>query len=203
VGFFERFLLLISIFVLVICSTIVFGRNSHPTSYEQVVKIVADGNFLCTGVVVKKNVVATAGHCLTRHRKVGVKILNRPMKVFTRWKYRFSPYTHEDWGFLIGDTGNIKPWKLKAGPPKTPYPTTFISADPPEGKQQRAIPIVIDKYFYHKGILNLIGQGVVIGGDSGSPILDHEKNVIGLIVATNSNYGFWGTPAEYLIKNLP
>ena len=197
------FRLFLYVFILVLFASSLFARNSHETNYKQVVKIVKDGAFHCTGVIVARGVVATAGHCLRGGKAFGVKILGKPIKVFERGPWKFGDYTHEDWGFLLGPTGKIKPWPLKAGPPTTPYPTTFVTADPPKGAQQRAIPMVIHTYAFEKSFLTILGKGVVIGGDSGSPILDHEFNVIGIIVATDQHYNLWATPSQYFLKHLP
>lgn len=187
--------------LLVTLASVALSRNEVLTNYPQVVKLLKDGKAVCTGVVVKKDFVATAGHCATKNTKISVKFSDKPARIFKVWKTVDNRQTYEDWALLKGDTGNVKPWPLAENPPRMPYPTYFVTFGP-EDQRQKAIPCFLTHFIVRKGKLTLAGIGVVVRGDSGSALLDFNQNVIGILTGFRGDYGAWVTPSFYLLQAL-
>jgi hypothetical protein len=88
----------------------------------------------------------------------------------------------DDWAVLSVKTGDRKPVRVSRKEAELPLYTSYLST---RENLQGAIPVKVTGYAIEAGIQELLLEGQVWHGDSGSAIFDEEGRVIGLVVATN------------------
>lgn len=159
------------------------SRPFMPIVYEQAVQIrIPDGYGICSGSIVEDGLVLTAAHCIT-DKDMDVMFFDG---VVSRFKLVYKGVGNggpTDFAFLSGNTRGIEPLQISKDLPDLPVATAYIAYNPIEGIIGTLLVNIFEvKIEDGKFILHF--TGAPIGGDSGSPILNKQGQVIGVVVAS-------------------
>jgi len=150
-----------------------FPRIKEVIVHKAVVNI---GNY-CSGVIIKKNLIATAAHCIRGQKRAKIIFYNQD-KAYADVLYVGKP-GRRDFAFLQVDTLNLPYIPLAT---KQPYPLTLIKHLGYSGtKAQWATPgIALIPILTMRG-LGFLAAIQIIPGDSGGAIVDwYGKRVYGI-----------------------
>lgn len=156
-------------------------KEAHRPAIVRLREICSHG---CSGVVIAKGYVLTAAHCMARspfafirfednHAAPGiVKAIGSPALAAT------------DWAILETDTGDIEPLKLACSE-HYPQPGIDATCGGKDWPYQQEFPVTLTGIESEMpgvpGITCLGVHGPVDHGDSGSPVLDSNGDIVGLI----------------------
>lgn len=157
-----------------------FSLESGPTqSFQSVVTIETD-NYVCTGFIVGRDLIATAGHCVILPAKSSTVLFPDDIRVPYKVLAYESPDPGEaDWALLMADTGTRPVYRLNA---LLPYPgesITHIGHPNATRAQYSVFGFVLGS----SGTTISLGT-TAVGGESGSPVLNNEGQVVGIITRT-------------------
>lgn len=144
----------------------------------------ADGEFTCTGFVVGKNYVVTAGHCISEDNilsteyvtienlSTGEQVIAKPAGINSRM----------DWGLIYGDFSRMPAAKVAYN---THYlPSTVIACGYPQGTRTMHCESLSPKgnsYFAVRA------NGALFPGMSGGPVFSPSGVVVGINSAVTQN----------------
>lgn len=200
-----RIFILVLLIVGVPCSSAM--RGLIPIKTEQSVQILTlDYYGICSGSIVGDGLVLTAAHCIKGEQMV-VKFFDHSTRVFdviTKGRPYGGP---TDFAFLGGDTRHIPPLKIKRDLEPLPLFTAYISFNPLENIISHHV-VHVYKVHPEEGKFVLLFNHKPIGGDSGSPLINLQGEVIGVVVAgfIGTDIGiaassFFFTPTQSLLKS--
>jgi V8-like Glu-specific endopeptidase len=184
---------------ILISSTLAVAGAVHLVNYTRFEEIsnvpnILSLNYSCTAWVIKKNLIATAKHCV-----MGMQERNAlSLGVFTDgYSTNFKiinqgeELDHRDWAILEGDTRNLIPFDLATEAPE--FDSNCWHAGYGGGSAvQHKMPCSFGQEALG-GFFTL--HSVAIPGDSGSPVVDEETGrVIGLVVRTG-----YPIPVTYVV----
>jgi S1-C subfamily serine protease len=166
------------------------------------VRLYKNGQFICSGVVIGKNYLLTASHCMVDEDLVMKKdkftVSNASGEIIALGKPA-GVNTRMDWGLLEGNFSAF---------PAAPLVTTRIpqgevaACGYPQGSHDlmcSPLVTVINDTFFIKC------QGVIFPGMSGGPVFDAQGNVVGLNVAVygiDEHGGSQITPTLAILANF-
>lgn len=177
------------------------SRPALKTAYPQAVLVLSNEG-RCSGSVIRKNVVLTAAHCVDdlgpkENNSVTVQFTNgqKPAKFIVA--YVGTRLTGNDIALLKGDTGKIEPWTVANEAPEIPDNFFYVSSR--DGQQ--ALPALVIKAAFEQGGLVLEMFSNTWPGDSGSPLLDSQMRVIGVVFASSLFYSQAGYSTGFDVIN--
>lgn len=160
-------------------------RTTYPTVNESLVYIDNGCGHMCSGVIIDKNLVLTAAHCVAGppyyfvHYSDGQASLAGLMTTGD-----YIDQSPEDWALITTDTGNRKPLKLACGI-RVPSKGIDLTCGGEHVPDQQTYPVQftdIKQYSIMYPNANYLGFiGPIDYGDSGSPLLDSDGNVVGVV----------------------
>lgn len=154
-------------------------RTGPSVQYPSVVLMFTDHG-ACSGFIVGRGLVATAGHCISPadlHQFVrfidGVTV---PYKVIA---YTFTEAGFEDWAVVMADTGTRPYYEIDDSPLERRQVVTHIGH-----------PLGTDlEYSVWGMVIGSSGYEIALGttaieGESGSPVIDAANRVVGILTCT-------------------
>jgi len=145
----------------------------------------------CSGSVIKTGYVLTAGHCALVGQKVYVQINKqlRPAELVKNgMKDPVGPkhfVESSDWAVLKVDTTGMEPLLVQEREPIVERVGMMISS---RRAFQHAVPFFFTGVV-EEGLDTWVLVGTVIPGDSGSPVLDEDQFIVGVMVGRDVQDG--------------
>lgn len=169
-----RYVLFVVIFFLLAPILMARPRSERTTRLAAVVHVYSRTGS-CSGFVVKRNVVATAKHCLDSSDIRTVEFADGRREEFV------PAYVSKnlDFTLLLVDTKQIEPFRLDPRPNHTLHQVNQIGYTD-GGPDQLITPGLVVGRFGER----LITTAMAIKGDSGGVVLNHDNSAIGLICQT-------------------
>ena len=178
---------------------------SDVTKFNAIVRLhdAKSGQFFCTGVVISRFVIATAGHCLEGRNPLDPDIEVRPMsgqptKIYAGLASQGAD-VRADQGALVGDFQAFNSihavTDFESNISAVSTGKHLVTCGYPLSAKLLCTPFVY-RSFYN---FHFIGAGMLWGGQSGGPVIDLETgNVVGTNFASadteilvNTLGGFW------------
>lgn len=161
-----------------------YPRAEFEVDVAQIVKV----NDRCTGWVAFPNVVVTAAHCIFNPERPQV------IKFNDGAYYKFEliemgELGPKDYALLRGDTRGIDPIPL-GEEPEVGGQCYWAGYGGARAQQYALRCQVQSRHPQYEDWIHIAGEA--IGGDSGSPLMDSEGRVFGIVVA-----GFVDTPVSF------
>jgi S1-C subfamily serine protease len=182
-GLVKEFLLIVLVAIVVTRFAPDPFKDRKAVSPEPTVVQLFIDDYTCSGAIVKKNLILTAGHCVKDPAKNKVVVFSdQEVADFNIYKFEFRPDCVHDWALITAETG--------------PRPImTLASEDPGIMAQVFSIghPYGLSHQFLavHKWITrvqdNIIMSGFAIGGESGSALYNSHNKVLGVVVCSAGN----------------
>lgn len=157
----------------------------------------------CSGFVVAKDVVLTAGHCIENElgllsvsfpESTSLFVAPKPLEPKTR-------LTLSDLAFLRGDTGDAKPLSFAAKPKAHVGERGIVVGHGAGRVHQYSSPVVVERVESDTGLLVL--AGIIVGGDSGSIVMLESDEAIGMVVGTRQPFPEgYAIPSDRLAAEL-
>lgn len=159
------------------------GETGNPKKHAAVVKLydIEHGKFFCSGTVISKNYILTAGHCLRDYERFAITIevktmLDKPTGIKAAAVYAAG---RSDQGLLIGDFSafNSMPIEVRTAEELSIY-------------QDQSRPVIACGFPYggeyfcsaftnrHQEAFSIGGDGFLYPGMSGGPVIDLKSGVI-------------------------
>lgn len=155
------------------------SQDSHTIRYSQIVQLNADGS-LCSGFVVGHDLIATAGHCMRERAAVQeIVYIDGKRAPYQILGYHFDGVGFEDWALVSAPTYNIKAYEIE---PEGGRPGTgIVHVGHPLGEEKQTVVygFVLLRFLDH-----LLLASPAIQGESGSPVLDSNNHVVGIVTQT-------------------
>jgi len=170
-----------------------------------VVRLYRGDQFFCSGVVIGKNYVLTASHCLIdeygRMNKQAVTVVNDDGSVRVASKPS-GVNLRMDWGLLEGDFDEI-PAAIVVEVGFQP-PPAVIACGYPQGAQMRTCQI-LQPMMNDGFLIKCRVGGMLFPGMSGGPVFDQNGYVVGLnvlVYPAESGGGVAYTPTTGILANF-
>lgn len=144
------------------------------------------GNWQCTGFVAKAGYVVTANHCFAGQASAKVTFYDGSVETFVV-KAHGDQYG-EDYAILQGRTGGITPFQLSFAPPKDKTKCHIVGYTGTPSQHLTYCEVVGGRTYY--GLYSMFAE--VLPGDSGSPVISDNGEVIGIATRSqfpNATYG--------------
>lgn len=168
----------VAVMLLPVWATRLSGESS-TIRYSQIVQLNSDGS-LCSGFVVGHDLIATAGHCIHEGAQVQeIVYIDGHRAEYQIIGYHFDGVGYEDWALVSAPTYNIQAYEIDpvGGRPGTGI--VHIGHPLGDEKQYVVYGIVLVRFLDH-----LFLASPAIQGESGSPVLDANNRVVGIVTQT-------------------
>jgi hypothetical protein len=151
-----------------------------PTRLHPLVVLMSNDHGSCTGFVVERGLIATAGHCIkatSKYQEVTfIDGHHTPYKIIS---YAENVVTREDWALVMADTGSLPHYGLD---PLGVKQFSFVEhvghplGDPEEYE-------VFGMYMSAVGFMQIYAS-YAVPGESGSPVINEAGSVVGILTRT-------------------
>jgi V8-like Glu-specific endopeptidase len=162
-------------------------RPEKRAAAPQIVLVTDSDGGTCTGSVVGKDKILTAGHCMNAGKTYAVTFVGGySTPAFLLQRGEAKQKYDADWALLAAQTGKIAPITMKSLPKAYPKDRSLTVFSFPDASPTQ---VVYPAFLHHLTPQRLGLITVVHPGDSGSPVLyvdDSEKegvSMAGIIVA--------------------
>lgn len=169
-------------------------KQAHAYKYSSIVRLhTEDGRFFCSGVVISKNLILTAAHCLQDFNPLPGIIpdeLNKaPIEIRTSvnsktntYGMAYKAYSRADIGVIVGDFSQFETAPIEKDTEKIhkAFTNSITACGFPYGGSKACFTNTnLGKFFFHYTSTD----GALFPGMSGGPVVDSST---GKIVGVNS-----------------
>lgn len=148
-----------------------------PTVYNSAVVLVHTGEKSCTGFIVRRGLIVTAGHCLGfDDRDRVIRFIDGEEQPYKVLQYSGEHGCADDWALLTADTGDRPMYAMNAD--DLDFGDAVMHIGHPRGVLSE-----IEQPARYLG--SAFFSGTAIPGESGSPLINERNQAVGIVTCSD------------------